>query len=349
MSSLSIPKGIEGDYIETKEDNLFFDVKGLLHPKNRKICFIRYIPDPKGDRIKANINYKKIYDLNNRYSYLKEFYPKYLFYSKELDLELQGVKNNDIKKIFTPRDCFRELSNKNHITKIENRSKQLCELFLNKGEIPENSIGITGSTMIGLAKENSDIDLLIYGTETSVAFQEKLKSIFEISNKCRMYKNEEYKRHYKWRVGGSNISFQNFLKSETRKLHQGKFYGIDFFLRYIKSPEDWNGNFYDFKFENYGRISIKAKIIDSSDSIFTPCSYKITPIKIIESDIKFDDVLLNILREISSFRGRFCEHAKLGEIVLVEGKLEKIFYKNSFIHFRILLEDQIKDKMIILS
>ena len=349
MSSLSIPKGIEGDYIETKEDNLFFDVKGLLHPKSRKICFIRYIPDPKGERLKDNVKYKKIYDLNDRYSYLRKFYPKYLFYSQELDLELQGVKNNDIKNIFTPRECFKELSKKENLTKIENLSKQLCELIINKGKIPRNSIGITGSTMIGLAQINSDIDLVVYGTETSLALQDKLKSIFEVSNKCRKYNNEDYKQHYKWRVGGSNISFQDFLKSETRKLHQGKFHGIDFFIRYLKSPEDWQGIFHDFRFKNYGRIKIKATIVNSSDSIFTPCSYGITPMKILESDLKFDDFFVNDIKEIGSFRGRFCEHAKLGEKVLVEGKLEKIFYKNSFNHFRILLEDQIKDKMIILS
>ena len=35
---MDIPKGIEGDYIETKDNHLFFDVKGLHHPKDRKIC-----------------------------------------------------------------------------------------------------------------------------------------------------------------------------------------------------------------------------------------------------------------------------------------------------------------------
>ena len=349
---MDIPKkieGIEGDFLKTKENNLFFDVKGLLHPKDRKICFLRYVPDPKGDRIKKNQKYKKIYDINKRYSYLREFYPKYLFFSKELDLELQGVKINDIKNIYTPRNCFKEISKNPHSSKIENHSKHLCELFINKGEIPLNSIGITGSTMIGLAKENSDIDIIIYGTETSIKFQEKLKSIFADSNYCRLYNNEEYKHHFNSRVGGSPISFKDFLKSEIRKFHQGKFHGIDFFIRYIKSPEDWNGSFYDIRYKNFGRIRIKAKIISSNDSIFTPCSYKITPIKIIESDRKSNDFSLDKIKEINSFRGRFCEHAKQGEIVLVEGKLERVLYKDSNNNFRIILGDQIKDKMIILN
>ena len=74
---MNIIEGIEGDYIETKDSNLFFDVKGLFHPNDRKICFIRFFPSPDGDRIKEGIKYRKIYELHERYIFLKENYPKY--------------------------------------------------------------------------------------------------------------------------------------------------------------------------------------------------------------------------------------------------------------------------------
>ena len=246
-------KGIEGDYIESKDDNLIFDVKGIHHPQDRKICFIRFYPDPHGDREKAGQKFTKIYDLEERIAYLKENHPKYLFYSEELDLELQGVKIEDIKKICTARDHFKELQEKGSASKVEKYSRLLCDLFINNGNIPENSIGITGSSMVGLNKDESDIDLIIYGTQTSVEFQDNLAKIFQASNNCRMYNLKEYKSHYDWRVGGSNIPFEDFMKNEKRKLHQGKFHGIDFFIRYIKSPEDWKGSFYDYKYINRGR------------------------------------------------------------------------------------------------
>ena len=34
---------VEGDFIETK-DGIIFDVKGFLHPINRTIAYIRYVP-----------------------------------------------------------------------------------------------------------------------------------------------------------------------------------------------------------------------------------------------------------------------------------------------------------------
>ena len=345
---MEIPKGIEGDYLETKENNLFFDIKGYHHPQDRKICFLRFYPDENGERKKEGKKYKKIYSLNERYLKLREEFPKYLFFSEELDLELQGVEIKDIKKIYTPREYYHALRMRNDLSELENHSKNLCELFITSSSLPEDAIGISGSPMIGLSKDDSDIDVIIYGTRASLEFQDKLKTILITSNNCRAYNLIEYKTHYNWRVGGSGISFENFLRSEKRKLHQGKFHGIDFFIRYIKSPDDWNGTFYDYKFKNLGRIEIKAKIVDSTDSIFTPCSYKIKGIEIVDKNLIINDINLKDITEINSFRGRFCEHAKDGEIVLVKGKLEEVIFKGNKKHLRILLTYQTQDIFYVL-
>ena len=346
---MNIIEGIEGDYIETKESNLIFDIKGLLHPNDRKICFLRFYPDPNGDRIKEGIKYSKIYNLEDRYSLLRAKYPEYLFFSKELDLEVQGVMNQDIKKIYTPREYLQNLKEKKNPSKLELRSKSLCEFFIDKGGIPQDLIGITGSSMVDLDKKGSDIDIILYGTENSHDFQEKLPTLVGGMSELRKYNISEYKSHFNWRVGGSDISFENFMKSEQRKLHQGKFHGIDYFIRYIKSPNDWKGNYYDYNYTNLGRIRIKALIIDSEDSIFTPCSYKIEPLKVLDKKLSSNKIELKDIVEVNSYRARFCEHAREGEMVLVEGKLEKVNYKNSLEYYHILLTDQTIDKMLILN
>jgi predicted nucleotidyltransferase len=264
-------------------------------------------------------------------------------------MELQGVKIEDIKHIYTPRTYFQSLSNAKTLSKIEKVSKDLCELFINEGGISKNCIGITGSQMIGLNKNDSDIDLIIYGTKNGLEFQHSIKQIFNTSDNCRLYNMKEYKKHYNWRVGGSNIPFSTFLQTEMRKLHQGKYQGIDFFIRYIKSPDDWEGDYYDYQFQNLGRIQLKAKIIDSKDAIFTPCNYKIVPLRILNSLISKRKLAFDKINEIFSYRGRFCEQAINGEIVIVEGKLEKVKYRNKQEYFRIVLENQISDKMMVIA
>ncbi|MEJ2294632.1 MAG: hypothetical protein P8Y23_07655 [Candidatus Lokiarchaeota archaeon] len=344
-----IPIGIEGDYLETKNTHLYFDIKGLHHPNNRKICFIRFFPDNQGDRQKNGVLYKKIYVLEKRYSLLKTNYPQYLFFSKEYDMELQGVKSEDIERIYTPRTYFQSLYNAKALSKIEKVSRDLCELFIDEGGISRDCIGITGSQMVGLNKNDSDIDLIIYGTKLGLDFQHSIKQIFKTSDKCRSYNVEEYKKHYDWRFGGSNIPFSTFLKTEMRKLHQGKYQGIDFFIRYIKSPDDWKGDYYDYQFQNLGRIHMKAKIIDSIDSIFTPCRYKIKPLKVLYSSIVKRKLAFDKINEIFSYRGRFCEQAIEGETVNIEAKLEKVKYRNEQEYFRLVLENQISDKMMVIT
>ena len=348
MKFMKINEAIEGDYIETKNDNLFFDVKGVLHPNDRKICFLRFFPNNDGERIKSGISYKKIYQINNRFDILREFYPNYIFYSKELDLEIQGVKLEDIKTIHTPRMFYKKLLEKNNLSSLKKCALELCDLFIGEGTLSENSLGITGSMMVGLNTEDSDIDLIIYGTENSIEFQNRLEKIFSNSKKCRKYDLDDYRSHFKWRFGGSDINFEDFLKSEQRKKHQGKYNNRDFFIRYIKSPKDWGGSFYDYKYKNCGRIKLKAKIIDSEDSIFTPCTYKIDPLSIIEKRRNSNNVNIKDITEIVSFRGRYCEQARDGELILAEGKLEKVSFKNKLEYSRILLTDPTQDKMIII-
>ena len=70
-------EAIEGDYIQTKKNNFFFDVKDLQHPKDRTICFIRFFPSPDGDIILNGVNYKKIYD----HKCLVKIHDKYKDYS----------------------------------------------------------------------------------------------------------------------------------------------------------------------------------------------------------------------------------------------------------------------------
>ena len=67
-------KAREGDLIETDE-NLIFDVKGLVHPASRVVAFIRYFPDEKGKRTREGRSFGKVYSLSKRYALLKDKFP----------------------------------------------------------------------------------------------------------------------------------------------------------------------------------------------------------------------------------------------------------------------------------
>jgi predicted nucleotidyltransferase len=53
------------------------------------------------------------------------------------------------------------------------------------------------------------------------------------------------------------------------------------------------------------------------------------------------------ISEIASFRGRFCEQAENGEVVVAQGKLERMQNKAGQVRFRLLLGNKPSDFMIL--
>lgn len=61
------------DFIYTT-DGLFFASTNYVHPDDRFISFLRYIPDSNGDREKDGKKYRKVTS-DEAYSYLRENHP----------------------------------------------------------------------------------------------------------------------------------------------------------------------------------------------------------------------------------------------------------------------------------
>ena len=108
----------EGDFIETIE-GLIFDVKGLVHPPDRIIAYLRYIPDPSGDRIRKGIAYRKVYSLNEREAILRRYYPQYIRFDPIFGMEMQGVPKKRILKVYRPQEALQALMEKSILSDLE--------------------------------------------------------------------------------------------------------------------------------------------------------------------------------------------------------------------------------------
>ncbi|MEM2880194.1 MAG: hypothetical protein QXU19_06330, partial [Candidatus Bathyarchaeia archaeon] len=85
-----------------------------------------------------------------------------------------------------------------------------------------------------------------------------------------------------------------------------------------------------------------AVVVDDSESIFTPCTYKIENVKNVEGP------KLQPIKEIVSFRGRFCEQARKGETVVAQGKIEHVVdRRNGSEYFRLLIGNKPSDFMVL--
>ena len=62
---------IESHYVESS-DGLFFAVKGLIHPPQAVVAYLRYTPDPDGNREKGGIRYRRLYHFEEQKELLRE-------------------------------------------------------------------------------------------------------------------------------------------------------------------------------------------------------------------------------------------------------------------------------------
>ena len=81
---------VEGFALHTA-DELIFTVKGLVHPPDRVIAYLRYLPDPQGDRERDGVRYRRVYHFDEQQGILQARYPEYLKYDPVFGVRLQSV------------------------------------------------------------------------------------------------------------------------------------------------------------------------------------------------------------------------------------------------------------------
>jgi predicted nucleotidyltransferase len=208
-------------------------------------------------------------------------------------------------------------------------------------DIPWCSIGISGSLLVGLHTLQSDIDPVVYGVEDCRKAYAALESLLKVDDShFEPYSIEELRGLFDFRSKDTVMSFEDFVRVESRKAFQGKFSGVDYFIRSVK---DWNQiseQYGDVCYKNCGYSKVAGTVADDSEGLFTPCTYQIENVEVVEG------VNVQPIREIVSFRGRFCEQAKSGEAIVAQGKVERVTDKrNESEYYRIILGNKPSDYM----
>lgn len=331
---------IEGDVFKDIS-GIFFDVKGIVYPPDKVIAFPRFVPDPSGNRKHEGLAYKKIYAFSTRFEFLERKFPQYVLYDPVFDEKLCEVPFENVKEYYKPVDRLQELRLSDELDELETFALTFLDRLKDRIGVPWSKIGISGSLLTKLYTPNSDIDPIVYGSENCHNVYQALKAMLEDEKSVpRFYSNEELEELYRFRFEGTRVSFEDFVRTESRKVLQGKFEGRDYFMRFVK----WNQTeerYGTVRYKNVGYAKIEAEIEDDSEAIFTPNRYKIRNVNILEG-VRFP------IEEIASFRGRFCEQAKKGEAVIAQGKVERVTdSKQSREYFRLLLGNKTSDYMIL--
>ncbi len=330
----------EGDLIKTS-DNVIFDVKGLVHPPDKIVAFPRYIPDPTGTRGKPGEMYTKVYNLAERFIYLQKVAPLLIVGDPVFGERICEVPINQVTKHYDPIKTLAKLRKTSKLKPLEGKVIMLAEELHEASGVSWNSIGISGSVMAGLFTLQSDIDPLVYGSQNSRRAYASLQTLLKTkTSRFKPYTKVELGALFDFRSKDTIMTFEDFEQVETRKAFQGKYNGTDYFVRFVKDWKETTEQYGDICYQNAGYAKIAATIADDSEALFTPCTYKLENVKVLQGP------KLENIEEVASFRGRFCEQAKPGENVLVQGKVENVtdIRQNRSYH-RIIIGNQPADFM----
>ncbi len=306
----------EGDFLETN-DNFIFDVKGIVHPPDRVIAYLRYVPDEKGGRTRLGVRYRKVYGLSGREAFLRKNAPCYLYFDSIAHRRLQGVPLEKIKILYEPKKKLEELSAKRSFDPMERDTLELVELLRSATGLDSGRFGISGSLLVGLHDENSDIDLIVYGVRESHKVLNALKGS-QHDALIERYDKAGIERLYEARSMRNAMSFNRFMMHEKRKFLEGRFRTRDYFIRCIKDWNEIKEKYGDRSYYPVGSCTLEAVVEDDSENILTPCTYGVSQVKILRGKRKA------VPSQIVSFRGRFCEQAFQGERVRARGRLERV-------------------------
>jgi predicted nucleotidyltransferase len=297
---------VEGCFVTTS-DNLIFEVKGVVHPQNRIIAYLRYVPNDEHE----NLGYRKVYNLKDREEYLTLKFPEYLWYSDVYGRTIQSVPMSKVVSSHRPVEYLDYMRNHTiSLNRLQKSSIELVRELVDSTEISWSNIGITGSQLLGIATEKSDIDLVVYGSRTCRKFHSSLSKNYNKIPGIKSYSDETLKVHLAFRWGNL-IQYHDILgEIESRKVLQGLFNEHEFFIRLVKLPHEVDEVYGKVMYRLMDSCKCRCTISDDNDSIFTPCVYNVE---------SFDHPQL---RRIVSYRGRFTEQAKTGSVVEARGRLE---------------------------
>lgn len=332
---------IESDYIETVE-GLFFAVKGIVQPPHRVMAYLRYAPDPDGNRLRAGRTYRRLYHFGEQEKLLRTSYPQYLAYDPVTGLELQSVPHSAIARAYTARQGLQDLRQRSQLDSVEDDALAFAARLQQISDIPWSSLGVSGSLLIGLHTSTSDLDLTVHGEQDSWTLHRALfDHLNHDSGDLRRLDEAGMRALYAERSADTHMSYADFIHSERLKVIQGRFRERTYFIRFLKEPAEYGEIYGDHQYTPLQRITIEAKITDHRDAIFTPCSYKISDVRIIDGED------IPEIAEIVSFRGRFCEQAWAGDGVCATGTLERVAHRSAQVWHRLILGGEFADTMYV--
>jgi len=321
------------DYIITPE-GFIFAVIGNLHPADRVIAYLKYIPDERGkwgvgrSRYRRALEHYNVPSVMDSMRFLREKAPEYVFESTVDGISLPAVPKDRIVKHFCPEVRLIELRSAQNRDELETRALRLIALISEKAGVPIDSLGLTGSILAGIHDPAfSDIDLVVYGFDNALRVRNFLSEPSEAVGRLAGASLEKWITE---RVNSTPLTRQNAIDLLARKWNIGLFGDTEFSVHAVHTEVEISKRYGDERYAPLGIVDVTARVVDTKESLFMPAVYGVDSVNL---KGKFPACTPD---RIVSFEGLYADIAREGDQVSCRGKLERV-ESSSGIEHRILV------------
>ena len=274
-------------------NKLFFAVVNEYQEDNHALTFLRYMKDNAGIHKLTTKKAEKI---------IRDTYPEFQFDSSYADIVLHGIPINLIKEIYYPEQTVTRLLSMESPDNKQSDAIGIINTLLSVG-FKKDYMGITGSIMLDMHNENSDVDIIIYGREQFLKIRKYIKNSLDkvgINSLTQAMWKDAYERR------DCALSFNEFYSHEKRKFNKFIFGNSKIDISAIpKKGEKYKES---GPYKKISKDKISSIVTNDTYAYDFPASYLINH---------------NTIKEVVSYTATYTGQARKGEKIEAVGFVEE--------------------------
>lgn len=301
-----------------------------MHPPAGTVAYLRYVPDTAGDRSREGRRYRRVYSFADQAAELRARGLEYEVEDAVFGRPVQIVPDADVRVMHEPRARLAQVAARGPQGELEAAALGLCGLLARSAGLGSGAIGLTGSLLFGLQNAASDLDVVVYGDRECRAVHAALHRLMgDPHSPLRLPAAGELAAIAAAHRQDTPISDEDFLRLQARKVNEGRFAGRACFARFVRRPEEVRESYGDPCYAALGTATLRGRVADASEAMFTPCRYLVGDVTTEDGPAAGESC------EIASFRGRFSDQARGGELVRARGSLERLTWRDGRVTTRL--------------
>lgn len=306
---------MDGDAFLTHDGFIFYTF-GYEHPENRVFAFIKYIPSkhqklfpieylPTRWKLGSSelIRPRHLYSASNFKKYVQAFrrnYPDYLYHCPYREKEVICPECRTIKRVYKPRARLKALLEKKDRNRLENLALELIDSLSKASNVSKHDFGVHGSIALGMATNQSDIDLVVYGADNFRRLETTMRKLGQQPSLTHIAPN----------------------RGATNGILRGKFREKLFVCTAVRKVEETSSVYGAFTYSAVAPLKLQCRVTDDSETMFRPAMYGIGDCQPLNQNIQIESDHMPSVAV--SMIGLYRNIARKDDYIEVSGVLEQV-------------------------